>query len=378
MRMTIGLSMALAMMLASPTLAQLTSSPKPAGEINQANDALNRSTDAAQQSADNASNAASDAADRATEASSDLKSNAEEQSADVAEAADRNVQEASDNAQNEAQGASDSVESQAQEASTKSNSDNEDASNNTDRDEDSRNAEDNRVTSDAGDQSFGNVSQDQLNASWRFVERDGAWWYRTPTNAWMVRQNGEWRPYRYTTGYRGATPAVYDGGYDTSGSQSGANQSYNGQQQAAWQEQGTANSQYGAQPVQYQQPRYGQTSQQGAVGTKEWMCIDGRMRLVTVVAVSSSNSSDSQPSYEPAPAAPESAASREGSDQSANEQDRVANRSQQLTPPPIPQPSDSQDQRASDRPEAPSKEQMRQGAYGDNSGEASSKSNDEE
>jgi hypothetical protein len=55
-------------------------------------------------------------------------------------------------------------------------------------------------------------------ARWRFTQRNGQWWYYSPQNQWMVRQNNEWQNYddsyqplaggnvdqgAYSSGYRG-------------------------------------------------------------------------------------------------------------------------------------------------------------------------------
>lgn len=77
-------------------------------------------------------------------------------------------------------------------------------------------------------------------ARWRFTQRNGQWWYYSPQNQWMVRQNDQWQNYNdtnqplaggnldqsaYSSGYRGEmndqgqypNPQPYQDGYGNAG-----------------------------------------------------------------------------------------------------------------------------------------------------------------
>lgn len=198
-------------------------------------------------------------------------------------------------------------------------------------------------------------------ASWRFVERNGNWWYRTPMNTWMVRQNNQWRPYQQTAGYRGSD------GYGQ-----GAQQAYTDGQQYdvhTAQNAGYEQSYEGQRPYSGQQTSYtgaaSHSGQHSKVGSTEWMCIDGRMRRVTVVSVS--NGGENQTAQSPTPATDEYSSTARN-DQQANPSDSQAS-TQDLTPPPAPQPGDASRNQDRDIPDAPSRGRLMQ--FANQQGDAS-------
>ncbi|TWT36442.1 hypothetical protein KOR34_13470 [Posidoniimonas corsicana] len=132
---------------------------------------------------------------------------------------------------------------------------------------------------DANARSRASVNFDDAdrNADWRFVERNGAWWYRTPMNTWMVQRDGRW------VNYQGANQRQYgQQGYADSQVVTSQYENYQAR---------TGNTQAGydqeyQNDYANQQASYNSASQsQSQVGHQEWMCIDGRRRLVTVTSV---------------------------------------------------------------------------------------------
>ncbi|TWT75497.1 hypothetical protein Pla123a_30060 [Posidoniimonas polymericola] len=185
------------------------------------------------------------------------------------------------------------------------------------------------------------------NANWRFVERNGAWWYRTPMNTWMVQQDGRWVNYsgqnRMNRGYNDRQ--VVNGQYVDNGQPYGA-------QQAQYTDGQPAGGQH--QQGQHQQAQYATTQQQGQPQGQhqEYMCIDGKRRLVTVISTLSTQAAQSNRDQQ----------SQHGDqqDQSASQQNNgdQAQRytaARPVTPPPAPTPGDFEDRNA-DLPEAPSRD----------------------
>lgn len=208
-----------------------------------------------------------------------------------------------------------------------------------------------------GNSATANFTETQRTAAWRFVEREGRWWYRTPHDRWMVHQDGQWRPYhegRVTAAYRGVQ-------HDT-------------------RENASSQTLHNT----------GTTASECPQTT--WMCIDGRMRKVTIIserpvgetpsdgfadrseeytsensdqlAQRESNRAQQRTAMKPELAKP--ASDHDGythqlqvqaSEQSGSDYESENGR-EALTPPPVPQPRDEPD--ADDLPEAPSRELLMQ------------------
>jgi hypothetical protein len=337
MKMTIGAAMAMALMLSLPLATRAQEVP-PAP--NDAADVSAGAVDTAAQEANNASNAAIDAAGNASDAAGDAIE-------DSAASANEEIDRVGDRA-DEAQDASDNLADRADDANLDDQAPELDANAQLDADA--------QLRADAAAESQtppAQLSDEDRNADWRFVERDGVWWYRTPMNTWMIHQDGDWQAHRHAVGYRGAQSAVH---YNQHGQVI-----HHGQQQAYY------NDGYQGQHVQQTAHQegadHGWGEEHPSVGQQEWMCIDGRRTLVTVVSVSPASMDQGGQYY------PERAASHEDGQQSmpaapqGDWQDNNQGQSdQQLndrrTPPPVPQPNDDADKQSSDHPEAPSKDRL--------------------
>lgn len=312
MKMTIGAAMAMALMLSLPLATRAQEVP-PAP--NDAADVSAGAVDTAAQEADNASNAAIDAVDNASDAAGD--------------AIEDSAADAGNDQADEAQQASDDTQSRANEEA------NSNQESNTNRNGDS--------------------------------ERNSA-----DRNAQGIRRNDVQQP--YTTGYRGARQGQnYNNQpgqpFRQGPQQFGQQQAYyndgyqrnNGQQQAYDNDgqQGHA----GQQTSHQQGADRGWGEQHPSVGQQEWMCIDGRRTLVTIVSVSPATIQEGSQGY------PERAASLEdgqqampaapqGDWQDSNQSQRDQQQNDRNTPPPVPQPNDGADKQSSDHPDARSKDSL--------------------
>ena len=365
MKMTIGAAMAMALMLSLPaaTFAQEVP-PAP----NEAADVSAGAVDTAAQEADNASNAAIDAADNASDAAGEA---VEDSAAGANEELDRIGDQTSDAANREAQEASDNLADRADDADRHNEA--------PELNDDSQLDADAQLRADAAAESQSpsvQFTDEERNADWRFVERDGVWWYRTPMNTWMIHEDGEWQAHRHAVGFRGARQAQY---YNHQHSQP----TYGGQHQ------GYYNDGYQHQGVQ-QTAHYGGAHQnwsnsQSRVGQQEWMCIDGRRTLVTVVSVTPVGGENGGEYYperaashvdgqQPMPAAPQEDWQDGNRRQSPDQRQDRLNRDQQRdpqqndrrTPPPVPQPNDNASKQSADHPEAPSRDRLQASSASDN------------
>ncbi len=383
MKMTIGVAMATALMLALPaaTFAQLNP-PAPATD---ATDASSGAVDTAAQEANDATATAIDAADNASDTAGDAVESSTDQAIDTADdAADRAQNEADDRA-DEAQQAGDDVANRADDELDTDLTAEADRDNEANRDNEAPQLDaeaqlddEAQLRADAavGSQSNTRFTDEDRNASWRFVERNGVWWYRTPMNTWMIHQGGQWQAQPYSVGYRGAQRGQY---YNNQPGQP----VYQGQQQAYYND--GYQGQRGQQQAYYNEGRQGQNVRQtshheGAnhgwgeehpsVGQQEWMCIDGRRTLVTVVSVTPVTAGEGGQYYperaaqnegnqQPMPAAPQDEWQNDRNrDQDQQDRDRNESDSDRMTPPPVPQPNDSASNESADRPEAPSAESL--------------------
>ncbi|MEQ8847856.1 hypothetical protein [Botrimarina sp.] len=193
-------------------------------------------------------------------------------------------------------------------------------------------------------------TEQERTAPWRFVQRDGNWWYRTPMNTWMVQRNNQWQPLRRSAGYRGDQNAYGGQAYGNRGVSS-----------AQYQQPYSSQPRYsdGVQRTAYNQQGSSYNGQHPSVGTTEWMCIDGRMRQVTVVSVSSPGQSGQSPT--PADQGQSQGYQANNSNAQSNQTDSQAS-TQGLTPPPVPQPNSNNAAQAQnqDLPEAPSRDRLMQ------------------
>jgi hypothetical protein len=350
MKMTIGVAMAMALMLSLPLTTRAQEVP-PAP--NDAADVSAGAVDTAAQEANNASNAAIDAAGNASDAAGDT---IEDSAAGANEEIDRVGDQADD-----AQDASDNLPDRADDA----NLDDESPELNDDAQLDA----DAQLRADAAAESQtppAQLSDEDRNADWRFVERDGVWWYRTPMNTWMIHQDGDWQAHRHAVGYRGAQSAVH---YNQHGQVI-----HHGQQQAYY------NNGYQGQHVQqtahHEVADHGWGEEHPSVGQQEWMCIDGRRTLVTVVSVSPASMDQGGQYYperaashedgqQPMPAAPQD--DWQDRNQGQNDQQRNDQQNDHRSPPPVPQPNDGASNESSDHPQAPSQDRLQASSASNNS-----------
>lgn len=304
MKMTIGAAMAMALMLSLPLT---TSAQEAAPSADAAADVSAGAVDTAAQEADNTSNAAVDAADNASEAAGDAIENSADEANDAADnAADRveDAQQASDDAQNR--------------AADELNADGNDAAN--------RNNESTRST-ELNAQGAINVQSSQPYATG----------YRGTGQVQHYNQHGQ-------PVYQGQQQAYYNDGY----------QRHNGQQQAYYNHGNQGHA--GQQTAHHQNADHGWGENHPSVGQQEWMCIDGRRQLVTIVSVSqvareegSQNYPERAVQYEdgqqPLPAAPENFEGDRNREQfqnnnGQNNNSRNDSQTDRSTPPPVPQSND--------------------------------------
>lgn len=342
MKMTIGVTMAMALMLSLPLATRAQEVPPAPSD---AADVSAGAVDTATQEADNASSAAIDAA-------GDASNTADEAIEDSAAGASEEIDRVGDRA-DDAQEASDNLADRADDANLDDNA--------PELDEDAQLDADAQLRADAASDNQSarlDFSDEDRNADWRFVERDGIWWYRTPMNTWMIHQDGEWQAQPHAVGFRGARQAQY---YNH---QQGQPTHY-GQQQAYY------NDGYQGQHVQqtahHQNADHGWGEQHPRVGQQEWMCIDGRRTLVTVISVSPASmdqggqyyperAASHEDSQQPMPAAPQD--DWQDRNQGQNDRQRNDQQNDRRTPPPVPQPNDGASREALDHPEAPSKDRL--------------------
>lgn len=346
MKMTIGAAMAMALMLALPatSLAQANAPAPP----NDAVDISANAVDTAAKEANDASNTAIDAARDASDAAGDTIENS-------TDAANR----AADGAENRAddtQQANDDLANRADDDRNANLDDDAELDNETPKlDDDGRS--DAEATADL-QPNLDRFTDDELNAPWRFVERDGVWWYRTPMNTWMTRQGGEWQAQPYSVGYRGA---------DNRGASSAQYYPEQHGQPSRQGQQAYYNDGYqGAQQTAHHEGDRGWGEDHPSVGQQEWMCIDGRRQLVTIVSVTPvameggqyypERAVQNQGSNQPMPAAPQD---DQGDQGDPNREGASNNR---LTPPPVPQPNDDANKQSSDHPKAPTRQRLQESA----------------
>jgi hypothetical protein len=350
MKMTIGVAMAMALMLSLPLTTRAQEVP-PAP--NDAADVSAGAVDTAAQEANNASNAAIDAAGNASDAAGDT---IEDSAAGANEEIDRVGDQADD-----AQDASDNLPDRADDADLDDES--------PELNDDAQLDADAQLRADAAAESQtppAQLSDEDRNADWRFVERDGVWWYRTPMNTWMIHQDGDWQAHRHAVGYRGAQSAVHYNQY--------GQVIHHGQQQAYY------NNGYQGQHVQQtahpEVADHGWGEEHPSVGRQEWMCIDGRRTLVTVVSVSPASMDQGGQYYperaashedgqQPMPAAPQD--DWQDRNQGQNDQQRNDQQNDRRSPPPVPQPNDGASNESSDHPQAPSQDRLQASSASNNS-----------